>query len=403
MESKDNITIIEDEPYEGYFKDLKPHQLDGAFGEEIGTGRQELADILRNRRVKLGLTLEEVAETTRVRRNYLEALEQVAYDVLPSRAFAIGYVKAYARALGLDEESLADIYKREIEDGQVKLQAPIGATLDDVQPNNRNYVIGALLIVTLIVGWNIIQRRHDLMLEFHNARSQVDKDFTKPNTLIQNGLINVAKPSPPPPDQDIPALYYTPGLEEGFAAIEAEKNANNTVYVPANEALQQRKAFNPKGAIFGASPADSSVIIQAKKGVTLIVRTTQGAVLFAQPLLPGAAYRVSMAADQQGLIVDVTDAKAFDVFYNGEYAGILDANVMPISKINARAAAQAKLLDQAQSNNKVAVSAPPTSTLIELPTLPVQSSEPLPYIPDGPPPSDGNSLDKEAPATAPVN
>jgi len=141
------------------------------------------------------------------------------------------------------------------------------------------------------------------------------------------------------------------------------------------------------------------VIIQAKRAVNLIVRTPQGAVLFAQPLMPGAAYRVSMASDQQNLLVDVTDAKAFDVFYNGEYAGILDANVMAISKINARASAQAKALDQAQSSAKVAVTAPPVSTYIEVPTLPVQSTEPLPYIPDGPPPGDGDVDLEAAPAT----
>jgi transcriptional regulator with XRE-family HTH domain len=356
---------------------------------------------LRSRRVQLGLSLEEVAETTRVRRTYLEALEQVAYDVLPSRAFAIGYVKAYARALGLDEESLADIYKREIEDGQVKLQAPVGAALDDVQPNNRRYVAAALIIVALIIGWNIIQRRHDIMTEFRNAKAEADKGFINSNGLIYDGKIYVARPAPPPPDQDIPAPYYTPGLEAQFAALEAQKRAGDTVYARASDVLQQRKAFNPQGAIFGASPAGSNVIIQAKSAANMVVRTSGGAVLFAQQLLPGAAYRVPLGADQQSLLVDVSDFKAFEVYYNGEFAGTLDAATMTIGKINSRAVAQAKALDQSESKATVVVNAPAPTNEIEIPTLPVQNDEPLPYIPNGAPPHDGDNDVNLATSAAP--
>jgi cytoskeletal protein RodZ len=64
--------------------------------------------VLRAAREAQGRTLPQLAEATRVRRAYLQAIEDMRPDLLPSRPFAVGYAKAYARALGLDAEDLAE-------------------------------------------------------------------------------------------------------------------------------------------------------------------------------------------------------------------------------------------------------------------------------------------------------
>src|SRR3712207_3927441 len=46
---------------------------------------------LRAQREAQGLTLQHVAEVTRVRRAYLAAIEDMRADLLPSRPFAVGY------------------------------------------------------------------------------------------------------------------------------------------------------------------------------------------------------------------------------------------------------------------------------------------------------------------------
>ena len=58
--------------------------------------------LLKAARESQGWTLQHVAELTRVRRAYLAAIEDMRPDLLPSRPFAVGYAKAYAKALGLD-------------------------------------------------------------------------------------------------------------------------------------------------------------------------------------------------------------------------------------------------------------------------------------------------------------
>lgn len=375
MASKDKDIIIEDELYDGYFNArIRALEAEGLTPQE---NRQKLADLLRETRVSKGLSLEEVAEITRVRVTYLEAIEQAAYDVLPSRAFAIGYIKAFARALDLDEESLADLYKRESDEGHIKLQAPMGASLEDLKPTRRGYVIAAILIVSMIVMWNIFQRKPDINLEFARKIDQDDRFLTSQNNLIHKGLIFVAKPSPPPPDQDIPAPYFTPGLEAGFALIEAEKNANKTVLL-VDEAFQRRKGFNAQGVVYGALPSNSSVIIQAKRPVNLVLRTADGLVHFSQNLAPGGAYRIPKR-DQQDLIVDVSDYRAIEVFHNGEFAGGLDSDEMTVGRINVRASEQARALDQVYYNRPVAVSSPQTE--IEAPSLPTATEDPIPYVP----------------------
>ena len=65
---------------------------------------------LRDRRVTRGQSLEEVENAIRVNTAYLLALEEEHYDVLPAPVYARGFMRSYARYLGLDpEEAVAQM------------------------------------------------------------------------------------------------------------------------------------------------------------------------------------------------------------------------------------------------------------------------------------------------------
>lgn len=66
---------------------------------------------LKKRREELGFTLQMAEEETKIRKLYLQALENDDFAVLPPRIYAIGFVKNYARFLGLNEEQLAHQFK----------------------------------------------------------------------------------------------------------------------------------------------------------------------------------------------------------------------------------------------------------------------------------------------------
>jgi cytoskeletal protein RodZ len=66
--------------------------------------KESVGDFFRQVRETKGLTLDEVAIKTRIHPEYLKALEESNFAKLPEQVFAKGFVRSYARSLGLDEE-----------------------------------------------------------------------------------------------------------------------------------------------------------------------------------------------------------------------------------------------------------------------------------------------------------
>jgi cytoskeletal protein RodZ len=70
----------------------------------------EIGHILREARENRGLTLEDAQANTRINARYLAALENGQYSALPTPVHARGFLRNYARFLGLDPEPLLDRY-----------------------------------------------------------------------------------------------------------------------------------------------------------------------------------------------------------------------------------------------------------------------------------------------------
>ena len=68
---------------------------------------------LKDKRLKNGLTLEEVAKTTKIKAQFLSAIENGEYEKLPSATYVYGFVKNYAQFLGLPEKETLAVFKRE--------------------------------------------------------------------------------------------------------------------------------------------------------------------------------------------------------------------------------------------------------------------------------------------------
>ncbi|MFT3996963.1 MAG: helix-turn-helix transcriptional regulator [Asticcacaulis sp.] len=422
MSTQDNnIHVLEDEAYHGLFLTAERDAAAQAQGQVLAGGRvrrlreeeaagdpQALAHILRATREAQGYSLDQVADITRVRRSYLEAIEEVAYDRLPSRAFSIGFVKAYAKALGLDEESLAEMFKRAFADPHQsdRLRAPVGAAFEDLKPSYRLYagIAGALLLA--VVGWNLFQRTPGLLPGHAVSGDMTPRVWSPGVPLVRNALV-LTQPAAAPKDQDLPVPYYTPGLEEGFAAIDAERAEQNPQAV-TGPTLQMRKAFNPRGAVYGAIPADSLVTIQAQRSVNLVLRGTDNRVYFARQLGAGEAYRIPQVSPVN-LLIDVGDPKAFEIYYNGEFAGIMEERETTASKINARAAALAKLMDAQMEAVRPAArpagtpqATPAQDQAASLPAAPEVRDGPLPYLPAQRQAQPAAQSPAEAPATPPT-
>jgi len=71
----------------------------------------EFGKRLREKREEKKYSLEFVEEETKIRKYYLQALENEEFNVLPHRVYASGFVKKYARFLGLNEQEMVEEYK----------------------------------------------------------------------------------------------------------------------------------------------------------------------------------------------------------------------------------------------------------------------------------------------------
>lgn len=86
------------------------HGPDKTDAEQV-TDHLSIGQLLHEKRCVLKLSQEEIAHKLKLSVRQIEALEQDDYQALPSMIFIRGFVKSYARALGLDPELLLEKLK----------------------------------------------------------------------------------------------------------------------------------------------------------------------------------------------------------------------------------------------------------------------------------------------------
>ena len=73
----------------------------------------KLGDELRGHRATLGKSLLDVQRELRIKASYIDAIENCDASVVPNKGFVPGYVRAYARYLGLDPEHVYTRFRQE--------------------------------------------------------------------------------------------------------------------------------------------------------------------------------------------------------------------------------------------------------------------------------------------------
>ena len=292
-----------------------------------------LGDALRAAREASGRSLAELSTQTRVHTRYLTAIEQNDFSILPNRVFSIGYVRSYAVALGLDDQTAVERFKRESPDPSIPLQAPVGIAFEDVKRNSGRLAIVAGLLLLAVVGWNIFQRVNLVQAPRASDIAQVPPNWATDPSVDKAGL-SLGGPLSAPADQTVPKLYVTPGLELQMTGVDPT-SPEGIAAVDATRPVQ--KAFNPRGALYGAPATGSQVVIQASKSANIVVRLPDGRVMFARQMTAGDAWR---APTGLSATLDVSEPTAFDVYINGEYAGVMPALQVPMRQFNARAETQ---------------------------------------------------------------
>jgi len=105
----------------------------------------------------------------------------------------------------------------------------------------------------------------------------------------------------------------------------AGPDGTNATAAPAT--VVSAEPFTPQGRIYASAGAASSLIIQARKSISLEVRGAGGVVYFARELAAGEAYRVPAVP---GLTAEVSNPASAELFDGGVSKGVFTAPQMPL-------------------------------------------------------------------------
>lgn len=74
---------------------------------------KDIGQKLRDARMAAGMSLQDIADYTRIRVSYLEAMEEGQFEKLPGPVYVKGFIKQYAQFVGLDGSELIAMYRQE--------------------------------------------------------------------------------------------------------------------------------------------------------------------------------------------------------------------------------------------------------------------------------------------------
>ncbi len=297
-------------------------------GARVGPSPEQydtLGAYLKAVREHRGGDLTDLAETTRVRRDYLQAIEGSDRAALPSRPFAIGYVRAYAQALGVEGEAAVTRFKADWPESSEPLRNPTGLA-HDARGSRPLLYAGVAVLVAGVGLWNVAQRTLTRD-EPSAAMPSVAEAYPAP----PGGPVKVSAPTEAPAESTTPAPYVTPGMEAATAPEGSAPAAAVAPSAPAPSAgAGASPVFTARGPVYGVPAGPAVVALQARRPVSLIVHGPDKTVYFARQLAAGAAYRAPLG---RGLTADVSDPAALDVYIGGRLAPAVAAEPVLLDKL----------------------------------------------------------------------
>ena len=225
----------------------------GSTGEQLrmhapGSIGEQLAAVRREQE----LSIEEIAEQTRIGRHYITALEQDDFAVFPAEFYAVTFLRQYSDALGLASDDLVDALRQELAEGED--QAPDFAR-QPIKPRSRGLRAAAyeklrrwtlefvanrstvMVASTLVVGglagwWYLGQSQIVAVGSPEDSPGSEARSTAGPGT----GVTASAAPEPTPPRSATPASTAgvppaEPARASSSESLAVELRASDVVWV----------------------------------------------------------------------------------------------------------------------------------------------------------------------------
>ena len=280
-------------------------------GAAIGASR--VGAELRAARLRLGWTLADIAQALRIRLPFLEAIEDGRVADLPGSTYAIGFVRTYAGALGLDPDELAGRFRAEAQEVNRKTELAFPAPVPE-----RGVPAGAVILVGLVLAagayaaWYKLSehRRADIGVSPVPERLAPLADrATPPPTSVSPQVASIL---PPPPAQPSTPSQGTPTM----AAAAPVPPPPIQVPVPVPVAVIPPAPPAPPPA----PPETNRLVLRFKADSYVQVREKQGPVLLNRVMRAGETWPVPK---EPGLLLTTGNAGGTEIVLDGVTAAPL--------------------------------------------------------------------------------
>jgi cytoskeleton protein RodZ len=283
---------------------------------------------LRAARLRRGDEIAQVSRALKIRKDHLEALENDRLEDLPGKTYAIGFVRSYARHLGLDAADYVERFKREIS-GRAEDQArePAAIHLDDRRLSyGWRIMAGVVLVLLAWGGWRLL-----------SPGTESNQPVPPPPVLNPPKL--AAKPAPQPVVAPVQTAVPSPATDTvppASATVEQQqasampppaagaKTPATSLSLPTRTATQSPAGAPAQpavavpavgsGQVFGALNRNPRVVLRARGDARVTVRGPDGEILLNRDLKAGDIYQVP---NIPGATMATSDAGAVDVDVDG--------------------------------------------------------------------------------------
>ncbi len=277
-------------------------------GETLAAAPQAGA-ALRAARERVGWSLEDLAPALRIRLQYLEALEAGRIGELPGNAYALGFLRAYATALGLDPNEIARRFKAEAGavNEKTRLRFPVPAPQRGA-PAGAVVLLGVVLAIGAYAGWYRLSGEGRLPAE---TSTQVPQRLAP---LAEQ----VVQPSPAAPNPVVAAQAPAPSEAPQVQQADAPP-------MPAISPSSAAAAVAPLAAPPAptAQSGQSRILLRANADSWVQVRDRAGPILLTRILHPGETWEVPA---KPNLLLTTGNAGGTDLVVDGVPSASLGGN-----------------------------------------------------------------------------
>ena len=117
---------------------------------------QTVGAMLREARLKAGKSEADIAELLCIRKVYVTAIEEMDFSNIPPRPFGIGFIRAYADAVGLNSDRIVSSYQQSFHENKEEKISEKVAHTSSSKPRLKHILFGICGLAILFAVWSVL-------------------------------------------------------------------------------------------------------------------------------------------------------------------------------------------------------------------------------------------------------